>query len=363
MRVTHERRTPRRMVSILATLGLMAGMLSVLTAAASAAPTKTCRVENTTLGKRYAPSIGASLQLAINDAASGSTLEVRGRCVGVFSISNKTLELIGVATRKFPVASLDGNGANDHVVSVSLGSVVTFTGLRITGAHCLMGCLGGGISNFGTIILNGSTQVTGNFASGGGGIFNDSTGTVVLEDGSTVSGNTADDSGGGLFSRGTVTLHDSSSVSGNTAGTVGGGIVNDATGIVTLNDSSSVTHNDAAMNGGGIFSLGSVTLNDSSSVSSNRAGNAGGGILTGEDGTVTLNDSSSVRGNTATNDGGGIYNNDGGVTLHGSSSVSGNTAGLRGGGIFNVASPAILNESSSVSGNTAPTCPDTYPCT
>ena len=309
MRVTHERRTPRRMVSILATLGLMAGMLSVLTAAASAAPTKTCRVENTTLGKRYAPSIGASLQLAINDAASGSTLEVRGRCVGVFSISNKTLELIGVATRKFPVASLDGNGANDHVVSVSLGSVVTFTGLRITGAHCLMGCLGGGISNFGTIILNGSTQVTGNFASGGGGIFNDSTGTVVLEDGSTVSGNTADDSGGGLFSRGTVTLYDSSSVSGNTAGTVGGGIVNNATG------------------------------------------------------TVTLNDSSSVRGNTATNDGGGIYNNDGGVTLHGSSSVSGNTAGLRGGGIFNVASPAILNESSSVSGNTAPTCPDTYPCT
>jgi hypothetical protein len=359
MRVTRDGRTPR-MVSILAALGMLAGMLSVFTAAAIAAPTKTCRVENTTSRERYAPSTGASLQLAINEADSGDTLEIRGRCVGVFTI-DKTLTLIGVATRKFPVASLDANGADDHVVSVTSGGAVTITDLTITGAHCLTSCLGGGISNFGTIILTGSTQVTGNTATSGGGIFN--LGTVVLEDASTVSGNTAGNSGGGIFNRGIVTLNDSSSVIGNTAGTVGGGIVNDSTGTVTLNESSSVTQNEAAINGGGIFNLGTVSLNDAASVSANRAGDAGGGILSGAGGTVTLNDSSSVSGNTAASDGGGIYNNNGSVTLNGSSSVSGNIAGLRGGGIFIVGGPVVLNESSSVSGNSAPTCPDIYPCT
>ena len=368
MRDTRERRTTPRTVSILATLALVGALLSMLSGAASAAPKKTCRVENTTLGKRYAPSTGASLQPAIDEAVSGYTLEIQGRCVGVFTISDTTLTLIGVATRRDPVASLDGNGVDGTVVTVSSGSTVTFTDLAITGANCTMGCLGGGISNLGTVTLNGSTQVSGSTSTGGGGIYNGPSGTIILEDSSSVSGNTAGSAGGGIFNRGTVILNDSSSVSQNTAGTVGGGIVNDSTGTVTMNDSSSVSENIAAANGGGVFNLGSITLNDSSVVRANRAGGSGGsdgrggGILTGAGGTVTLNDSSSVSGNTATSDGGGLFNNDGIITLNGSSSVSGNTAGLRGGGIFILAGPHTMNGSSVVSGNTAPTCPDVYPC-
>jgi hypothetical protein len=74
MRGIRERRTHRRMVSILATIGLVAGMLALLAPGANASKGG-CAAKNTTTGKNY-----GNLQKAINAAASGTTLEVRGRC-------------------------------------------------------------------------------------------------------------------------------------------------------------------------------------------------------------------------------------------------------------------------------------------
>jgi hypothetical protein len=81
----------------------------------------------------------------------------------------------------------------------------------------------------------------------GGGIENQF-GRVVLNDESTISGNVAR-LGGGIYSVGDeetpapVTLNDTSAITGNVAtGGQGGGIYNE-TGTATLNDSSSITGN------------------------------------------------------------------------------------------------------------------------
>jgi hypothetical protein len=333
---------------------------SSLLTAASAAPPKTCRVTNITLGKSYPAATGSVLQVAIDEATSGDTLRIRGRCVGVYQIAGKSLTLVGVATSRYPVPSLDADGADDHVVNVTSTGVLRFNDLTITGANCSQ-CQGGGIFNSGLVTLVGSARVTANAATVGGGIYNDLSGTVILRNTASVNGNTAELSGGGVLNSGTVRLNGSSSLSLNTAGSVGAGIA--GTGVVTLNDSSSITGNVADVNGGGIFSGGRVTLNDQASVSANTAAGSGGGILTGNGGIVTLRGSSSVDGNKAGTNGGGVYNNGSAVTLNGTSVITNNTAGSQGGGVFNTGGGTLtLNDSGTISGNSAPSCPDVYPC-
>jgi len=109
--------------------------------------------------------------------------------------------------------------------------------------------------------MNGSSSVSGNSASFGGGIGNG--GTLTLNDSSSVSGNTASGGGGGIFNySATLTLNGSSSVSGNIADSdndgfgTGGGISNcfgtltGATNDVNVNNnylvSSSGTENNIA---------------------------------------------------------------------------------------------------------------------
>jgi hypothetical protein len=351
--------TSRRAISVVAGLVLVASAPSLLTTA-GAASAKTCRVTNTTTGTHYQAATGSVLQLAIDEASSGDTLRIRGRCVGVFEIGGKSLTLVGVATPRYPVPSLDADGANDHVVTVTSTGVVRFDDLAITGSDCTQ-CQGGGIFNSGFVTLVGSAQVISNTATVGGGIYNELSGTVVLRNTASVSGNTAELSGAGVLNLGTVRLKGSSSLTLNAAGTVGAGIA--GTGAVTLNDSSSINGNVADVNGGGIFSGGSVTLNDQASVSANTAAGTGGGILTGNGGTVTLRGSSSVDGNEAGTDGGGVYNNGSAVTVNGTSVITGNTAGTQGGGVFNTGGGTVtLNDSGTISGNSAPSCADVYPC-
>lgn len=256
-----ERSThPRRWRSLL-TGGLVAGVVLALAPAAEAA--KPCSVTNRDTGVRY----GSSLQLAIDEAAAGNTLQVRGRCVGTFAIS-VDLSLAGASKRGSPVVTLDGIGLGP--VLIVNASTVTLTDLRITGAGAVAGIL----NYHGTLILSGSSTVSGNASPLGAGIYNNQ-GTVALLDTASVSGNTASGPGGGIYNHGDpnsgrpawLFLLGSSTVIGNTSGGSGGGIYNDSGGFVEMYDASSaslvstVMGNRAGGSGGGIYNAGGVLLN------------------------------------------------------------------------------------------------------
>jgi hypothetical protein len=120
--------------------------------------------------------------------------------------------------------------------------------------------------------------------------------------------------GGGISNQGTVTLNGASSIHDNIAASGGGGIYNNAGGTVTLNGTSSIYDNTAGTRGGGIINEGgTVTLNGTSSIHDNSAA-VGGGIYNNDGGTVTLNGTGTIHDNTAVTRGGGIYNS--GSTLH-----------------------------------------------
>lgn len=283
MKITPARRTSRRMISTLASVVLLSGMLAL--APMANAGRAGCSVTNSSTGKVY-----SGLARAIKTAIGGDTLSVTGRCIGVFTI-DKDLTLRGNSTTTYPNPTIDGNG-NGAVLYVGVGGHVAITDLVITGGKSGSG--GGILNDGGTVDLYGSSLVIGNTSTGvGGGILNNS-GTVTMNGTSSVELNTSTD-GGGIFNigGGTVTLNGTSSVSGNEAVVgsgfaSGGGIWNSDQSTVTLNDSSSVSGNKAQV-GGGIANSGAVNLNGSSSVSGNTAYDLGGGIFNDYGSTVSPN--------------------------------------------------------------------------
>jgi predicted outer membrane repeat protein len=80
--------------------------------------------------------------------------------------------------------------------------------------------------------MNNST-LSGNFATGGGGIFNYGSGTLTISN-STISGNSVTDRGGGINNGVTITISNST-ISGNSAAFSGGGIF--STGTLTIGNS------------------------------------------------------------------------------------------------------------------------------
>jgi hypothetical protein len=145
--------------------------------------------------------------------------------------------------------------------------------------------LGGGIWNHAGAILKlrGTSVVRGNTsASGGGGIAD--LGTLWLVGSSSVRGNSADEYGGGVHVsyQATMVMNGSTSITGNSAVGVdvftprGGGV--DTNGIVTMRDSSVISGNSSARLGGGVHidPMGSLVLRDMSSIHDNEAADGGG---------------------------------------------------------------------------------------
>lgn len=312
---------------------------------------------------------GANLQTAIDNAAPGDTLRIRGTCFGNFFV-NKNLTVEGAGGSP----TLDGSGAGT-VLTVQGGTIVQVVGLTITGGK-VGPCCGqaAGISNFGGHVTLRESTVSGNTATGfnvggiangfnaeltlekstvsdniGGGITNNSGGTLALKE-SIVSGNTNT----GIFNNcgcrpgapgcptetlpgGTATIV-GSTVSGNSADFAGGGIFNNGgcgtpDGTLTVKEST-VTGNTVTggfNTGGGIFNRGAATLEEIR-VYGNSAGR-GGGIFNDAGGELTLK-GGRVSDNSAGR-GGGIFNWAGGSATVEESTLSGNTASVNGGGIRN----------------------------
>ncbi|MGP3691633.1 hypothetical protein ACTVZO_44565 [Streptomyces sp. IBSNAI002] len=228
----------------------------------------------------------AILRAAIAAAAPGSRLEVRGRCIGPFTI-DKDLSLTGRWG-----AVLDGNH-QDTTITVNGNVRVYLESLSIVNGAAKIrnpgppGADGGGIRNNGGNVTVTRSTVHHNTAAFGGGISNEGIGTMRLT-ATNVHHNTAAGRGGGVFN-----LDDAeltllrSAVHDNTAGGIGGGF-----------------HND-----------GSLVLSDTK-VYGNSAGSGGGGIYA-EDGTATLTGATVVRNTVGQPDGqgGGIFVREGVVTL------------------------------------------------
>ena len=141
----------------------------------------------------------ANLQNKINHAAPGSTLRIKGRRVGSFTVS-KNLDLVGD-----PTATLDANGT-DRTLTIS-GATVDLAHLAVTGGHISGGLVvtGAGIAAISSQVKLNHVTVTGNKAEStvdagtivnvaGGGIYSDA-GTLRIEN-SVISGNVARAEGG-----------------------------------------------------------------------------------------------------------------------------------------------------------------------
>jgi hypothetical protein len=157
------------------------------------------------------------------------------------------IRLTGIATPRFPHATLDAGG-HRRVLTVRDGGVIRSLRIRHGRAPS-----GGGIAALGGVLeLRGSTEVVANRAGGGGGIYAYG-GEVVMLDSSTVRANVGGP-GGGIFVEytGGLVMRDRSSVRGNFSRTVGGGIYVSIMS-VTMTGFSSVTGNVARSDGGGIM--------------------------------------------------------------------------------------------------------------
>jgi predicted outer membrane repeat protein len=294
-----------------------------------------------------------------------------------FSVAG-TIDLQGPLPDLNNAIALQGPGASS--LRIQRDSAVTFTSAIVTvdaGQTASLSSLtiadgtAGGISNRGTLSVNGCALIA-NSTLFGGGIF--SAGTLSVTN-STLSGNSAV-GGGGILCFGATTIS-RCLLSGNTATTNGGGINND--GPLTVRDSSFTCN--SATDGGGIFTGFTLTASgctftgnaatsvilpgdvvvggegggicvvdglaklSGSTFSSNSAGVTGGGIFS--DGFVTLAEAT-LTGNSAT-EGGAIFNA-GGLTVSGSS-LSDNIASDSGGGIYNRATATV--QDSTLSGNSA----------
>jgi hypothetical protein len=337
-------------------------------------PTPTPTATPTTMVTNTNDGGPGSLRQALADAHDGNTINfahsLNGRNIGLTTaelVIDKSIIINGPGTNLLGVYRssqtgfrifhvMPGVSARITGLTISSGAAVQQGGGGILNDHAVLtidGCVvqnsfaadlnGGGVCNDGsggssTLTILSST-VTRNFASAGGGIYNDAdnSGSAVLSVmKSTVDSNTAafngfptgGGAGGGINSGGTLMITNSV-ITNNLAGVPepfalgdGGGILNYGTLVIT---NSTISSNQAYSSGGGIENFGTLTIT-SSTLSGNGATGGhdgqpwgqGGGIS----GDVTITNST-LSGNYASLSGGGL---DGGGAIS-NSTVNGNNGG------------------------------------
>jgi hypothetical protein len=272
MLMNEARRLPPRPLIVALLLVITAGS-AISGAVPALASSPRCSVRDPTSGKVYAGG-GGKLQAAISSAAHGSTLIVRGHCVGMYHV-RKTLTLIGKPTAASPIPTLD---AHDEGVVLTVRGTgrVEVRDLRITGGKGDDRAPGGGISNKARLIVSGTTRVSRNEGEFGAGIW--TRGWLELRDTAAVVRNHARffGVGGGIYNAGGVTrLRDASSVHANFAPGNGGGVFHN-TGRLVVRNHASITGNHARHWGGGVYAESTMTLRGHASVTGNSAAASGG---------------------------------------------------------------------------------------
>lgn len=164
--------------------------------------------------------IGGNLKLDLNDhgimytgdakasvitISNGNALEINDSC-----LNDKTVRYITLTHHRG--SEVSDKPGNDRI---------KIRGGYITGGS---GDIGAGVSNAGTLTLNGGV-ICGNRSKTGGGVCNTSSGSKLKMNGGVIYKNHAEGSGGGICNGGDLVLNEGR-ISGNTATGSGGGIYN-----------------------------------------------------------------------------------------------------------------------------------------
>jgi predicted outer membrane repeat protein len=209
-----------------------------------------------------------------------------GLTAGVLDI-NKSLTIQGPGAGQLTISA----NYTSQVLKVEATEQVSLSGLTIS--HGSTTGLGGGIDNYGNLIIS-ACMLSNNVANGdGGGIYNEFGATLTVTN-STVSGNTADSQGGGIYSYGKLTITGSAVEQNNAIN--GGGIWNGDSATIS---SSTVSGNlayggDSNGYGGGIYNADSMSL-IASTVTGNNSDGRGAGIY--DQGWLTISSQSRVCNN------------------------------------------------------------------
>jgi CSLREA domain-containing protein len=324
----------------------------------------TCNAAQCTL--REAINNPQSTEISFASGLGGGTITLARPGLGGGSlVITKRLTITGPSARV--VIRRRSTDPEFRILHISSSASVKLTNLIIRNGKTGQSGGGGGIINYGTLILI-HCVVDNNSAIFGGGIANQS-GTLTLTD-----SRVADNSGGGIFARlGTLTVSNSvvegnsgrGIAAGGNPSTVidtrivdnsGGGISN-SFGTFTLRRST--VAGNSSTDGGGISNRTGTFMIFRSTVAGNSASFGGGGILNDVAprlrSRITITNST-ISGNSA-RFGGGVYNTS--VVDLTNSTVARNSATQQGGGILVVGiDPGVGLTNSLVARNSAPTGPD-----
>jgi len=266
-----HRRTPRRMLSILATLALAAAMFAMSPPAALAS-----MYTVTNLSDAKSGSLRQAI-LAANASEVADIITFRAGLTGTISLTS-TLPSIDSAGGAL---SIRGPGANElkisgndsvQVMQVASGASLNLSGVRISRGATQLGGFGGGISSSGSLIVSDSI-FTRNKADAGGAIDSYGGGSLTVAN-STFSRNRGSLGGGAINSNSSsVTVSDSTFF--NNVGRRGGAIGAGATGVggASLTVTNSTLSWNTAREGGAIWATAGVAYLDitNSTFSGNRA--------------------------------------------------------------------------------------------
>ncbi|MCB9134953.1 MAG: hypothetical protein H6636_05980 [Anaerolineales bacterium] len=208
----------------------------------------------------------------VNKASSGDTLEIAAGTYVEHLDINLDLSFHGAG---MDATFLDGGQTGRTFIAAS--SHITLTNLTVqnglmTGSGTINA--GGGILNYGGLMLD-QVRVRGNSSEeGGGGIF--TSGPITLQNSEIVS-NTTDGGGGGIYLWFNGTVNAMNTLFGWNDAAIGGGVYN--TGQFTAADST-FRNNHAGISGGGVDNTGNgVTTLAGVAIFQNQSDGIGGGVL------------------------------------------------------------------------------------
>ncbi|MFK7805434.1 MAG: Calx-beta domain-containing protein [Anaerolineae bacterium] len=258
---------------------------------------------------------------------------------------------------------IDGqNITGTRPIAIYTDTVATLKDIVITGGFidAIDGALrpemsGGGIVSYGDLTLENS-QVISNVAEyWGGGIFSESSAKLTIIDSKIANNRAAREDGGGLQNFGTLIL-DNSVVEGNIAQRFSGGIgISVGSSSVKITISNSSILNNVSQQGAGIYNRNAHTLISNSIISGNVASAEGGGIFNNRAGALLTITHSTISDNSAVNAGGGLHNNIQADLVILNSTISNNSTNGStdsGAALFNASASKVALQNSTISGNT-----------